>query len=97
MKLSYFQIQALSTKCLGADDPNNYLSSSFHDWWLDRADFYNSDLMPNIKIVEEIEELKGRSSNKSNEPLIDRGVLKLRNEKVSESRSRLIQEFATML
>jgi hypothetical protein len=96
-ELSYFQVRALSTHGLSANDPNNYLSDSFHDWWLDRADFYDSDLMPNVKIIEEIGELNGRGSNKSHEPLIERGVLKLRNEKVSESRSRLIQEFGTML
>lgn len=36
--------QALSTNCPGAD-PN---SAAYTDWWLERSDFYNQEIMPNV-------------------------------------------------
>jgi hypothetical protein len=27
------------------------------DWWLDRSDFYNRELMPNVRVAENYEEL----------------------------------------
>jgi hypothetical protein len=36
--------QSLSTNCPGAD-PN---SVGYTDWWLDRSDFYNQEIMPNV-------------------------------------------------
>ena len=96
-ELSYFQIRALSTQDLSIDDPNNYSSDLFHDWWLDRADFYDNKLMPNIQIVGEIEELIGKNAENLSTRPFDEVLLKTRNNSLSESRSSLIEKFATML
>ena len=96
-ELSYFQIRDLGTQDLSIDDPNNYSSALFSDWWLDRADFYDSELMPNIQIIGEIEELTTKSSEDLNTWPFDEVQLKMRNDALSESRSSLIEKFATML
>lgn len=57
-ELSFFEIRKLDTMGFTPDNPNNFRSSEYLDWWLDRADFFNSDLMPNVTIIESFEELK---------------------------------------
>jgi hypothetical protein len=47
-ELSYFQIRKLDDSHLSDDNPNKYSSDGFYDWWLDRADFYQPSLMPNV-------------------------------------------------
>lgn len=96
-ELSYFQIRGLGTQGLSIDDPNNYSSGLFYDWWLDRADFYDIKLMPNIRVIDEIEELKGKGSEKLSPRSLYEAQLVRRNKDLSESRSSLIEKFATML
>lgn len=96
-ELSYFQIRGLGTQHLAIDDPNNYSSDLFQDWWLDRADFYDNKLMPNIQIIGEIEELTGKNSENSITPPFHEVKLKTRNNTLGESRSSLIEKFASML
>jgi len=96
-ELSYFQIRALGTQGLGIEDPNNYSSDLFYDWWLDRADFYDTKLMPNVQIIEEIEELNGKNSEEQSPQPFNKALLAIRNRDLSESRSSLIEKFATML
>jgi hypothetical protein len=57
-ELSFFEISKLDTMGFTPDNPNNFRSSEYLDWWLDRADFFNSDLMPNVTVIESFEELK---------------------------------------
>jgi hypothetical protein len=87
----------LGTQHLAIDDPNNYSSDLFQDWWLDRADFYDNKLMPNIQIIGEIEELTGKNSENSITPPFNEVKLKTRNNTLGESRSSLIEKFASML
>jgi len=54
-ELSYFQVRDIDTSSLNHDNPNNCNSDGFLDWWLDRADFYNLNLMPNIRIIENLD------------------------------------------
>ena len=96
-ELSYFQIRALGTQGLRIEDPNNYSSGLFYDWWLDRADFYDTKLMPNVQVIEEIEELNGKNSREQSPQPFNKAQLAIRNRDLSESRSSLIEKFATML
>jgi len=96
-ELSYFQIRSLGTQGLSIEDPNNYSSSLFYDWWLDRADFYDTKLMPNVHIIEEIEELNWKSSEELSPQPFNKTLLAIRNRGLGESRSSLIEKFATML
>jgi hypothetical protein len=55
-ELSYAEIQKLNVSS-DEGNPANWRGSLYLDWWLDRADFYNKDLMPNVRIVETIGDL----------------------------------------
>jgi hypothetical protein len=43
-ELSFMEMNSMDISGLEDDDPNNYLSHSYLDWWIERADFYNSKL-----------------------------------------------------
>ena len=55
-EITFSEIQNLETSD-SLDDPSNYKSEHYLDWWLDRSDFYDQKLMPNIRIVESLSEL----------------------------------------
>jgi hypothetical protein len=92
-ELSYFQLQELPVQHLAKDDPNNYLSSEFKDWWLERADFYNSHLMPNVRLISNFEELEV-NQNLSESYLHS---IAQRNRFVSEQRRELVASFCKFL
>lgn len=56
-ELSFFQVQNFNVSALRQDDPNNFRSMEFLDWWLSRADFYDHALMPNVRIIDSFHEL----------------------------------------
>jgi hypothetical protein len=92
-ELSYFQIRDLPVSDLANHNPNNYLSKQFQDWWLERADFYNADLMPNIRLINDFAELKGnRAFDESYLNLIIR-----RNSVIKEKRKKLVKRFSELL
>lgn len=57
-EVSCFESNMLDVSQLSHDDPNNYKSREFLDWWLRRADFYDVALMPNITTIDSLEELR---------------------------------------
>lgn len=59
-ELSFYQVHGASTSELSEANPNNFNSKTFFDWWLDRADFYSTSLMPNVRTIESFNELNGR-------------------------------------
>jgi hypothetical protein len=56
-EMSLAEVYNLPINHLRDDDPNNYSSKVFLEYWLDRCDFYNKDLMPNIIEIDSFEEL----------------------------------------
>ena len=90
-ELSYFQIQKLDDSHLPEGDPNKYSSNSFYDWWLDRADFYQTSLMPNVRQIDSFDELLVPSR------VVVMSELKARNLRVSAQRSSLIRDFVRTL
>ena len=56
-EMSLLDVYKLSTENLSNGDPNNYNSNLYLDYWLDRCDFYDKDLMPNIIEIDSFEEL----------------------------------------
>jgi hypothetical protein len=56
-------------KFAGPGSPANWKDEGHLDWWLDRADFFNRNLMPNVRVAETYEDLK----------LSDREILDLRS------------------
>lgn len=92
-ELSYFQVQGLPAEQLAKDDPNNYSSSDFQNWWLDRADFYNSDLMPNVREISDFGELK----KDRDLPGSYLDAISQRNSVISKKRGDLISSFSELL
>jgi hypothetical protein len=92
-ELSYFQVQGLPVENLAKDDPNNYLSLDFQNWWLERADFYNLHLMPNVRVISDFEELK---VNRDLSESYLRAIA-TRNEFLSKKRKDLIRSFSEIL
>lgn len=56
-ELSFYQILNKDVGDLPSEDPNNYSSESFFDWWVSRSDFYNSSLMPNVRLIDSFADL----------------------------------------
>lgn len=93
-ELSFYQVQGLNVDNLEDHNPNNYLSNNFFDWWVDRSDFYNSELMPNVRLIDSFEELLLEPS------LIDanwRSRTKARNRVLKDSKYEFFGNFIDML
>ena len=89
-ELSFHQILGLDTSKMSPNNPGNYNSASYLDWWLDRADFYSSSLMPNVRIVDSIEELVSGQ----NDIISDLNRLtELRNVELKQKRHAMIKNF----
>jgi hypothetical protein len=56
-ELSFFQIRQLPTSSLKDDNPNKTDKESIIDWWLDCADFYDTELMPNVRVISDLAQL----------------------------------------
>lgn len=91
-ELSFTQLEGLSTEGMASDNPNNWNSAEFLDWWLDRADFYDATLMPNVRTVSSFEDLSTQRDD-----VVDRASyikkIESRNHAVWKQRSQLIDEF----
>jgi len=96
-ELSYYQIRGLSTTGLSSDDPNNFESDQFLDWWLDRADFYNNELMPNVRIISGFDEIDIERFSELGDVSAYREQIDARNRNLEQSRARLIKKFAAMM
>ena len=88
-ELSYFQIHGLPTDMLADSDMNNYKSNSFFDRWLNHADFYDFEIMPNVRLFKSFSELIDVQEyvDLSAEPL------NLRNTKLAAIRRDLICKY----
>jgi hypothetical protein len=96
-ELSYFQVNELPIIGLDNGDPNNYLSEKFQDWWLARADFYNSDLMPNVRVISEFNELMQDSSIYELQKDNYHSLIESRNVIIRKKRQDLVSRFSSML
>jgi hypothetical protein len=97
-ELSFHEMLQGETETLSKHDPNNYLSDSYLEWWMDRADFYNADLMPNVMTIDSLEELGDLSGIKARYKVSKHmRTLAKRNEWLEKQRSDLISVFSKML
>lgn len=96
-ELTFAQLEGRAAEALLPDDPCNWLSGTYLDWWLDRADFYNSDLMPNVRTFETIEELcEGPTAAEALGATFPE-VIETRNGLIKQKRANLIEDFVTQL
>lgn len=74
------------------DELLNYTNIETLTWWLKRADFYQSDLMPNVQVCETFSELT------STFPILNdtsdyKAKIENRNTRLSDNRRRVLVEF----
>jgi len=68
-ELTFAEINGLHIEST-LENPANWKSEKYLDWWLDRSDFYDKKLMPNVRVADTLDELM----------LPDESVLRLRGE-----------------
>lgn len=95
-ELSFAALEKISCVGLAEDDPTNWQSEKYLDWWLDRADFYDAQLMPNVRLASNLEELlKGASA-----PVLKGAqywpIIEQRNSGIREGRTLLIRDFIAL-
>lgn len=73
--------------------PVNWESPYYLDWWLDRADFYNKKIMPNVRVVQTLDELKVSDHKILTRQLSFRGQVVERNRRIEESWREVIEDF----
>lgn len=61
-ELSFLQVNQMKVELEHVNSPNDFTSDFFYDWWLDRSDFYNLNLMPNVRLIGSFSELNQSSS-----------------------------------
>lgn len=93
-ELSFHQILGLDTTNMSSDNPANYNSPTYIDWWLERSDFYNEALMPNVRVVDSVEDLLNKRDEKRH--CLPELTVK-RNSELSILRNKMITEFNCLL
>lgn len=97
-ELSFHEMVGGDTSDLDEMDPNNYKSSYFLDWWLNRADYYDQSLMPNVSLVDSFEELFDTKEIASRFKHKDyQAQIQTRNEGIHAKRKALLAEFSHLM
>lgn len=96
-ELSYFQTFKLNIDDLDVDNPNNFKSSGFLDWWISRSDFYDKELMPNIRLIDSFAEFVNSESAYSNIKSSYSSLIGERNKKLKLQRKNMIKNFVSKL
>jgi hypothetical protein len=97
-EVSFIEMNSVVTNEMSEFDPNNYLASGYIDWWLERADFYNTELMPNVAVIDSLDELldlrtlfQRYRGHKYNDQI------DARNQTLFSQREYLLQDFMKMI
>lgn len=91
-ELTFAEIKGLSIPEFDGT-PMDWRWPGYLDWWLDRADFYNRDLMPNVRVANSIDDLKLspqaiRERQRMVSPLID-----ARNKSIRDQRIKFLSDW----
>lgn len=78
------------------DELNNYRNIQTLEWWLERADFYQPDLMPNVQICSTLSELSSAFSPPQN-PEEYMELIATRNSIISRDRGEVLNLFLIKL
>jgi hypothetical protein len=96
-ELSYYQVLKLKSDYLESNNPNKFGSDYFFDWWLERSDFNNSKLMPNVRLIDSFEEFSKMASVYSrNQPDYFKSISE-RNIEYKSKRNNMIKDFVSKL
>lgn len=91
-ELTYAQLENIDPSEMEADNPNNWKSKNYLDWWLDRADFYDEELMPNIRQLAGFDDLQNYRAIQDKKAYLE--LILIRNERLKKLRANLIKNFA---
>lgn len=91
-ELTFHEIAELPPDAM-PDSPANYSSEHFLDWWLDRADFFDSDLMPNVRQVSSIADLAAGPNAALRIGTQYWDLISARNARVREQRQVVVSTF----
>jgi len=92
-ELTFTQMLGVDTTNLSSEDPRNWKSESYLDWWMSRADYYDSMLMPNVRVVDSFEELVDGASTAERLGTKYHQIVESRNISIAERRTVFIQAF----
>ncbi len=93
-QLSFFQVLNIETNDLSESDPNNVRANL--DWWIDRADFYNENLMPNVQVFEDFDNLRRLLETRIESETL-RNTTIIRNEELKAIRASHLRTFLETL
>ena len=96
-ELSYYQVLKLKSDFLESNNPNNFDSDYFFDWWINRSDFYNSKLMPNVRLIDSFEEFSKTESVYSRNQFGYFKSISERNIEYKSKRKNMINDFVSKL
>ncbi len=93
-ELSFLQVNGGKVESQHINSPNDYNSPTFYDWWLDRSDFYNLSLMPNVRLVDSLKDLEQPSVRYqfANQTSYNE-MINSRNDQVVLRRDNLLADF----
>lgn len=89
-ELSFAQVRGEVVCDLGREGPADPNWMHYLDWWLDRADFYDSDLMPNVRIVSSVDEFLSDDSKDKSQL---QKATEIRNSRIAERRELFVKGF----
>lgn len=96
-ELSFFEILKCETDGLESTNPNKVNSSSIRKWWTDRADFYNQDLMPNVRVIDSFNDLLLPHPYLASDPESMRSLIEDRNMRIYTQRRALLAGFISQI
>lgn len=73
--------------------PVNWESPYYLDWWLERADFYNQEIMPNVRVVQTLDELRVSDDEILTRQSFFCDQVVERNRRIEESWRGVIEDF----
>lgn len=93
-ELSFLQVNQMKVELNHINSPNDFTSAGFYDWWLNRSDFYNVSLMPNVRLVDSFTDLNQRSNREvfENQNSYD-STIAARNSRLISQRGDLLKTF----
>lgn len=93
-ELSFLQVNGGKVQSQHVNSPNDFTSPTFYDWWLDRSDFYNLSLMPNVRLVDSFQDLAHPSvRNQFTNQTSYNEMINLRNGQLVSKRNDLLSDF----
>ena len=89
-EVSYFRVWGIDESQIDEENPNRNSDSNF-EWWLDRADFYDKNLMPNVFEINSFHELENWKFSHDRQRWVSE--IYSRNVRIDKCREAALSEF----